>query len=169
MQGHFIDDAEFTDMGLQQGYFRGIAGTHKCEGKQTEQETNTEEAITCRNYSHMYHQPIRLQHRNQGSDFGVHEVQVGNKQDDTCKESRQSQCHGGTLDKQKSRQRCSPGHIYHGLISIGPGSTPRYVPTDADSGSMQQEDQHDQCHQRNDSGFNPASGFQQLPYHEYQQ
>ena len=136
MQGHFIDDAEFTDMGLQQGNFRRIAGTHECKGKQTKQETDTEEAITCRNYRHMYHQPIRLQHRHQGSDFGVHEVQVGNKQDDTCEESRQSQRHEGTLDKQKSRQRCSPGYIYHGLISIGPRSTPRYVPTDADSGSM---------------------------------
>ena len=43
MQGHFIDDAEFADMGLQQGYFRRIAGTHECKGKQTKQETNTEE------------------------------------------------------------------------------------------------------------------------------
>ena len=51
MQGHFIDDAEFTDMGLQQGYFRRIAGTHECKGKQTEQETDTEEAITCLLYT----------------------------------------------------------------------------------------------------------------------
>ena len=39
---------------------------------------------------------------------------------------------------------------------------------DAGTGSMQQEDQHDQRHQGNDNSFNPASGFQQLSYYEYQ-